>query len=589
MTQVINAYLAWPFPRVDVEVIESRGDPGDHVAAARGFVRAMRKVRSISRSGEPGHHRGAPQRARILRPRGLDRALRRPPRSARDRPHARQRIRRVRARATPSWWARSCAATSRVISLSEETSEICARHVGADNVELVPNAIPGGDPHDKQKVVVFGGVVSHRKGIDILQEAWRQAAPPEPWRLVVAGPIRDAHLVDRTAPAGRVRRQPRSRRADGRARHRRGRGAPLPRRGHAHVHPRGDGPPRLRHLDVRRRHPRRAVGRTAASWCARGRSTNSSRHCARPRRTTPRAAPSPTPASPASPRSSRQRPSTRASSPSGSAPRRVAHARAPAEDQSASADRRAPPADAHPSTPSIRRLRAISLTNSSNTRRVRREFELVARRKEQYASVSHRLWVPRCRPRRRHGLDRPRSRRNRRRRAQDRHPLQGRGAVLRARAAGDPHRGHRVGPPALHDRHGRGRRREGALRRRRHAAAEGRLRGGPHLRERRGRRPAPLPRRGRHRRRQVDGAGRHRRRARSARARRPARPWCGTRSSCARAGPCRTRSTRIASSPGVPAGERGRDARPTSCARSTTPRSPRTRPSSSPTTRPRSS
>ena len=53
MTQVINAYLSWPFPHVEVEVIQSRGNPGDHVAAARGFLRAMRKIRKIARSGDP--------------------------------------------------------------------------------------------------------------------------------------------------------------------------------------------------------------------------------------------------------------------------------------------------------------------------------------------------------------------------------------------------------------------------------------------------------------------------------------------------------------------------------------------------------
>ena len=66
--------------------------------------------------------------------------------------------------------------------------------------------------------------------------------------------------------------------------------------------------------------------------------------------------------------------------------------------------------------------------------------------------------------------------------AQDRGAREGRGAVLRARPSGAARRGHRLGPAALHDRHGGGRGRGRALHRRRHPAVEGRLRGRPHLR-----------------------------------------------------------------------------------------------------------
>ncbi|WP_344060127.1 glycosyltransferase family 4 protein [Microbacterium pumilum] len=199
MTQVINAYLAWPFPRVDVQVIESRGDPGDHVAAARGFVRALRKVRAIARSGEQAvvvvhlSERGSFVRegwvARYAAHRGLPVIA-----------HMHGSEFAAFERQNRALVGKVLAASSRVISLSEETSEICARHIGADRVELVPNAIPVGAASEKEKTVVFGGVVSHRKGIDVLQEAWRRAAPPEPWRLVVAGPIRDGHLVDPSLP-----------------------------------------------------------------------------------------------------------------------------------------------------------------------------------------------------------------------------------------------------------------------------------------------------------------------------------------------------------------------------------------------------
>ncbi len=177
MTQVINAYLAWPFPRVDVHVIESRGDPGDHIAAARGFGRALRKVRAIARSGERAtivvhlSERGSFVRegwiARYAAHLGIPVVA-----------HMHGSEFAAFERDNSRLVGKVLSASSRVISLSEETSAICARHVGEHNVELVPNAIPAGHPRDKRKLVVFGGVVSHRKGIDILQEAWREAAPP---------------------------------------------------------------------------------------------------------------------------------------------------------------------------------------------------------------------------------------------------------------------------------------------------------------------------------------------------------------------------------------------------------------------------
>jgi len=199
MTQVINAYLEWPFENCDVEVIESRGDPGDHVAAVKGFARALRRVRAIARAGRPAvivvhlSERGSFLRegwvaryaARcgvpvVAHMHGADFA-------AFERDHG-------------DLVAKVLSAATTVISLSEETTAICARHIGANRVELVPNAIPAGDAAEKERIVVFGGVVSHRKGIDVLQQGWRQAGAPAGWRLLIAGPIRDEHLVDRGLP-----------------------------------------------------------------------------------------------------------------------------------------------------------------------------------------------------------------------------------------------------------------------------------------------------------------------------------------------------------------------------------------------------
>ena len=195
MTQVINAYLAWDFANCDVEVIESRGDPGDHVAAAAGFFRALLQLRRIANAGRPAvivvhlSERGSFVREGLIA-----------------RYAARLRLPVIEhlhgadfaAFEQQNAWmvGRVLTAATHVITLSEEASAICAKHVGLERVDLVPNAIPVGNGVEKERLVVFGGVVSHRKGIDVLQEAWRDAAPTEGWTLKVAGPIRDRHLVD---------------------------------------------------------------------------------------------------------------------------------------------------------------------------------------------------------------------------------------------------------------------------------------------------------------------------------------------------------------------------------------------------------
>lgn len=196
MTQVVNAYLSWPFPSVTVKVIESRGDPGDHVTAARRFTRSLRQVRAIARSGETAvivvhlSERGSFIRegaiARYAAHLGLPVIA-----------HLHGSEFAEYAAHHPASVAKVLSACVRVITLSDESSLICARFVGADRVELVPNAIPAGRGDAKSPTVVFGGVVSHRKGIDVLQSAWREVTDLYPeWTLLVAGPLRERELVD---------------------------------------------------------------------------------------------------------------------------------------------------------------------------------------------------------------------------------------------------------------------------------------------------------------------------------------------------------------------------------------------------------
>lgn len=202
MTQVVNAYLAWRFERCDVEVIESRGDPGDHLAAARGFVRALRAVRRLTTA--PGPHVVVvhlSERGSFLREGAVLR-------------YAHRRGLPVVAHLHGADFASFAAAHPRlvgdvlrdadhVMTLSQESTHVARRFVDESRVTLVPNAVPPGAPVPKRRTVVFGGVVGHRKGVDVLQEAWRRAGPPTGWQLLVAGPVPDPSVVDATTPQTR--------------------------------------------------------------------------------------------------------------------------------------------------------------------------------------------------------------------------------------------------------------------------------------------------------------------------------------------------------------------------------------------------
>ncbi|WP_395244577.1 glycosyltransferase family 4 protein [Agromyces sp. MMS24-K17] len=192
MTQVVNGYLGWDFDAVDVRVLESRADPHDHLGAVRKSAAAFGRILRLPKD-EPqvivGHlsERGSFVREgsllRVAHARGIPTIA-----------HLHGSSFAEFADRHPALVGAALRASDRIVTLSEESSEVSARFVPEDRIELVPNAIPPGTPKPKERTVVFGGVVSHRKGIDVLQSAWEQAAPAG-WRLLVAGPIRDAHLV----------------------------------------------------------------------------------------------------------------------------------------------------------------------------------------------------------------------------------------------------------------------------------------------------------------------------------------------------------------------------------------------------------
>lgn len=78
-----------------------------------------------------------------------------------------------------------------VAVLTTGSADTVRRLLGADApVSIVPNAVtvPALVP-DKQDLVVFGGEVGLRKGVDVLLEAWQEVGPElTGWTLVLAGP-----------------------------------------------------------------------------------------------------------------------------------------------------------------------------------------------------------------------------------------------------------------------------------------------------------------------------------------------------------------------------------------------------------------
>lgn len=214
MTQVLNGYLDHRFERVGVEVITTRGDPHDTRAAAAASARAAARIAVLPWSSVVVAHvsgRGSFVREggllRLAHARGLATVA-----------HVHGSSFATFAAARPRLVRWVLQAADRVIVLSEESREVALRALdlddrtlkggsgGADRVVLVPNAIAGGADvplADKDDVVVFGGAVSHRKGIDVLQTAWEGVDAPG-WELVVAGPVSDPHLVRPDVPGMRL-------------------------------------------------------------------------------------------------------------------------------------------------------------------------------------------------------------------------------------------------------------------------------------------------------------------------------------------------------------------------------------------------
>lgn len=201
MTQVVNGYLAWAFEHVRVSVIRSRdGSSGPRAVwiFARSVVELLTRVRDPDRNVVVVHlsQGGSFVREGLLlwlaHRRGLATVA-----------HLHGSSFVAFADRWPGLVRRVLGVADRVIVLSETSRTAVVRCVGHDRVVLVPNAVPPGRDLPKERLVVFGGGVGRRKGVDVLVEAWRRVGAGRGWQLVVAGPVLDREVVPSDLPDAR--------------------------------------------------------------------------------------------------------------------------------------------------------------------------------------------------------------------------------------------------------------------------------------------------------------------------------------------------------------------------------------------------
>jgi glycosyltransferase involved in cell wall biosynthesis len=195
MTQVVNGYLNWHFETFETRVISSR-DGSSGVAALRvaltaaGALVRLRGTRNtvvVVHLSQGGSFVREGLLLLLARARGFATVA-----------QLHGSAFAAFAERRPRLVARVLRAAHLVLTLSEETNAVAVRFVGAGAAVLLPNAVESGTPAPAERLVVFGGAVTARKGVDVLVEAWRQLQADSPtagWRLIVAGPLLEPGIV----------------------------------------------------------------------------------------------------------------------------------------------------------------------------------------------------------------------------------------------------------------------------------------------------------------------------------------------------------------------------------------------------------
>lgn len=192
MTQVVNAFLAWPFARVRQRLLVSRdGSTGPRALAL--FAGAVARLPFLGRRDRTIVAVHLSQKGSFVREGMLLRLASRLGYRTVAHLHGSSFVKF--AKASPGSVVPTLQRADLIAVLSPETRDTVRRLVPSADVELLPNSVPRGSARGKEKTVVFGGGITRRKGVDVLVEAWRAAAPSAPWRLLLAGPALETDLV----------------------------------------------------------------------------------------------------------------------------------------------------------------------------------------------------------------------------------------------------------------------------------------------------------------------------------------------------------------------------------------------------------
>ncbi|WP_431685472.1 glycosyltransferase family 4 protein [Hahella sp. NBU794] len=205
MTQVINAYLNWPFENLKVEVIPSRDGSKGVKALGLYFSAMWRILRLRGRRTKDAIVVHLSQDGSFVREGSLLTLAQLLGFGVVAQLHG-SRFAEF-SRRYPKLVRFVLSRANYVHVLSEETRAIVAQTLAPERIVYIPNAVATGRPGDKEKLAVFGGGVTYRKGVDVLAQAWEELQAEgdvDPtlnvgaWKLVIAGPIIDAGVVPET-------------------------------------------------------------------------------------------------------------------------------------------------------------------------------------------------------------------------------------------------------------------------------------------------------------------------------------------------------------------------------------------------------
>ncbi|WP_345801558.1 glycosyltransferase [Microbacterium sp. AZCO] len=192
MTQVVNAYLSWPFGTVRQRLLVSRnGSQGPGAYAL--FGSALARTPFLGRRDRTVVAVHLSQKGSFVREGLILRTARSLGYPTVAHLHGSSFV--DFAQESPDLVRKTLGSADVVVSLSEETKDAVLGLLPSARVELVPNAVPEGRERAKERLVVFGGGVTRRKGVDVLVEAWKRAEPEDGWELHIAGPVIESDLV----------------------------------------------------------------------------------------------------------------------------------------------------------------------------------------------------------------------------------------------------------------------------------------------------------------------------------------------------------------------------------------------------------